>query len=121
MAVYNGIPQELREVVWFKLIGNIHQDYSTLYNELLDLRECVKDQDIYKKSEKLIDKDLHRTFTALDIFKPGNIFHEPLRNILTAFIVHRPDIGYVQGMSYLAGMLLMNLGEIKAFSLFISL
>ena len=70
---------------------------------------------------KLIDKDLHRTFTTLDLFKPGNMLHKPLRNILTAFIVHRPDIGYVQGMSYLAGMLLMNLDEIKAFSLFISL
>eukprot|EP00344_Euplotes_crassus_P007344 CAMPEP_0197001246 /NCGR_PEP_ID=MMETSP1380-20130617/5983_1 /TAXON_ID=5936 /ORGANISM="Euplotes crassus, Strain CT5" /LENGTH=277 /DNA_ID=CAMNT_0042418829 /DNA_START=60 /DNA_END=891 /DNA_ORIENTATION=- len=121
MAVYYGIPQELREVVWFRLIGNIHQDYTQLYHQLLDLRKSIKDKDIYRKSEKLIDKDLHRTFTTLDIFKPGNLLHEPLRNILTAFIVHRPDIGYVQGMSYLAGVLLMNLDEIKAFSLFITL
>mmetsp|Transcript_17023 Transcript_17023/g.19011 ORF Transcript_17023/g.19011 Transcript_17023/m.19011 type:complete len:305 (-) Transcript_17023:237-1151(-) len=120
-AVYDGIPQELREVVWFQLIGNIHQDYTPLYHQLLDLRESIKTKDIYRKNEKLIDKDLHRTFTTLDLFKPGNILHEPLRNVLTAFIVHRPDIGYVQGMSYLAGVLLMNLDEIHAFSLFLSL
>ena len=64
---------------------------------------------------------MHRTYSNLEIFKPGNLLHEPLKNILTAFIIHRPDIGYVQGMSYLAAVLLMNLEETQAFSLFISL
>jgi len=120
-AIFQGIPNDLRGVVWFQLIGNIHQDYTTLYTNLLDLRESIKDQDIYRKNEKLIEKDLHRTFTTLEIFKSGKLLNRPLRNILTAFIVHRPDIGYVQGMSYLAGVLLMNLDEVKAFSLFMSL
>jgi len=120
-AIFRGIPNDLRGVVWFQLIGNIHQDYTTLYTNLLDLRESIKDQDIYRKNEKLIEKDLHRTFTTLEIFKSGKLLNRPLRNILTAFIVHRPDIGYVQGMSYLAGVLLMNLDEVKAFSLFMSL
>jgi hypothetical protein len=120
-AIFQGIPDELRAVVWFQLIGNIHQDYTLLYEQLLDLRESIKDKDVYRKSEKLIEKDLHRTFTTLELFKPGNLLNKPLRNILTAFIVHRPDIGYVQGMSYLAGMLLMNLDEVDAFSLFMAL
>jgi hypothetical protein len=120
-AIFQGIPGELREVVWFQLIANIHQDYSPLYKQLLDLRESISEKDVYRKSEKLIEKDLHRTFASLGVFKHGNLLHKPLRNILTAFIVHRPDIGYVQGMSYLAGVLLMNLDEIKAFSLFMSL
>lgn len=64
---------------------------------------------------------MHRTYAKLDIFKPGNLLHTPLRNILTAFIVHRPDIGYIQGMSYLAAVFLMNLDEPHAFSLFLHL
>ena len=120
-AIYNGIPNELRGVLWYQLIGNIHQDYSLLYEQLLDLRDAISEKEIYRKSEKLIEKDLHRTFTSLELFKPGNLLHLPLRNILTAFIVHRPDIGYVQGMSYLAGVLLMNMDEVKAFELFMAL
>ena len=120
-AVFEGIPSELRDVVWWKLLGNIHQDYVKLYEHLLDMREFVKDRDSYKKSESLIEKDLHRTYAKLDIFKPGNLLHTPLRNILTAFTVHRPDVGYIQGMSYLAAVFLMNLEENQAFSLFLSL
>ena len=120
-AIFEGIPAELRDVVWWKLLGNIHQDYSKLFEQLLDMREYMKEKDTYKKSESLIEKDLHRTYAKLDIFKPGNLLHTPLRNILTAFIVHRPDIGYIQGMSYLAAVFLMNLEENQAFSLFLSL
>ena len=120
-AVSQGIPSELREIVWYKLIGNTHQDYSCLYDTLLQLREDVAEKPFYRKNKSLIEKDLHRTYASLDIFKPGNLLHEPLKNILTAFTVHRPDIGYVQGMSYLAAVLLMNLDEIQAFSLFLSL
>lgn len=120
-AIFEGIPTELREVVWFKLIGNIHQDYTKLYEILLQLREDVAEKPFYKKNKSIVDKDLHRTYSSLEIFKPGNLLHEPLKNILTAFIVHRPDVGYVQGMSYLAAVLLMNLDEIQAFSLFLEL
>lgn len=34
-------------------------------------------------------------------------FHESLLKILKAFAMYRPDIGYVQGMSYLAGLVLL--------------
>ena len=32
----------------------------------------------------------------------------PLRNILQAYSVFRPDLGYVQGMSYIAASLLLH-------------
>jgi hypothetical protein len=37
--------------------------------------------------------------------------HESLQRMLQAFAMYRPDIGYVQGMSYIAAMVLMYLQE----------
>jgi hypothetical protein len=58
----------------------------------------------------LIATDLPRTFPALQLFGPGETpsegpFHAHLREVLEAFVAYRPDIGYVQGLSYLAAML----------------
>ena len=33
--------------------------------------------------------------------------HRSIYKVLQAFAMFRPDIGYVQGMSYLAGVILM--------------
>ena len=45
--------------------------------------------------------------------------YQPLKNVLASFAVFRPDIGYVQGMSYIAGSLLMHIGdEFTAFKCF---
>lgn len=50
------------------------------------------------------------------------ILLQKIRRLLTAFVELRPDIGYVQGMSYLAGMILLNIpNEHDAFIAFISL
>lgn len=38
-----------------------------------------------------------------------------MRAVLDAYCFFRPDIGYVQGMSYLAGKLLLYMGEYDAF------
>jgi hypothetical protein len=38
--------------------------------------------------------------------------------MLEAFTMHRPDIGYVQGMSYLAAILLLYMDEHQAFVTF---
>lgn len=44
--------------------------------------------------------------------------YEQLRRILEAFAVHRPDVGYVQGMSYVAAVLLLYMDEHSAFITF---
>jgi len=36
-------------------------------------------------------------------------------DILDTFAYHRPDIGYVQGMTYITGMLLLHMDEYSAF------
>ena len=59
--------------------------------------------------------DIARTFPTLAIFDDGGPFYEPLHNLLGAYTCFRPDIGYVQGMSYLAAVLTLNLDEYDAF------
>lgn len=51
----------------------------------------------------------------------GGPYHDPLHNILGAYACYRPDVGYVQGMSFLAATLLLNMDEVKAFISFSNL
>ena len=75
-----------------------------------------------EESMVIIENDLPRTFTTLEFYNQNTedgINHiSQLRRILRAFTVMRPDIGYVQGMSYIAGFLLMENNEYQSFVLF---
>lgn len=48
-----------------------------------------------ENSISYIDFDIERTFPYLGIFKHNSPLSEDLREILRAFVVSRPDIGYV--------------------------
>eukprot|EP01087_Luapelamoeba_hula_P011202 TRINITY_DN3015_c0_g2_i4.p1 TRINITY_DN3015_c0_g2~~TRINITY_DN3015_c0_g2_i4.p1 ORF type:complete len:835 (-),score=195.61 TRINITY_DN3015_c0_g2_i4:29-2533(-) len=63
----------------------------------------------------LIPLDLPRTFPCLSFFQEDGPLREPLANILEAYVCYRPDIGYVQGMSYVAALMLLNMDEFTAF------
>ena len=69
----------------------------------------------------LIQLDIPRTFPELAFFAEGGPLHEPLRDVLEAYTCFRPDVGYVQGMSFLAAMLLLNMGPEEAFAGFANL
>lgn len=38
-----------------------------------------------------------------------------LKEILQAFVISRPDIGYIQGLSYIGGMLLLYMDKFQSF------
>ena len=61
-----------------------------------------------------IKVDLPRTFPQLAFFSSGPL-HQALRDVLEAYTFMRPDCGYVQGMSYLAAILLLFLDTYEAF------
>jgi hypothetical protein len=106
---------EIRGEVWCSIIGNQLRVSPVLYESLLvkfRLAEKNPDDDpAFKKNIKVVEVDLHRTFTDLAHFRAGGILHQPLKNILAAFSMFRTDLGYVQGMSYVAGSLLIHLGD----------
>uniref|UniRef100_A0A0G4G3X1 Rab-GAP TBC domain-containing protein n=1 Tax=Chromera velia CCMP2878 TaxID=1169474 RepID=A0A0G4G3X1_9ALVE len=49
------------------------------------------------------------------------VLHEHLRTVLEVWAVFRPDIGYVQGMAYIAAMLLLHMDEFSSFVCFANL
>ena len=71
-----------------------------------------------EKSINEIDLDIERTFQSFGIFNKNSPLYENLREILRIFVVTRPDIGYVQGLSYIAGILLTQMDKFQAFTCF---
>jgi hypothetical protein len=70
--------------------------------------DILGDGGAFKKNLKVIEEDLHRTFGELGHFRQGNPLYMPLKNVLLAYSMLRPDLGYVQGMSYVAGSILIH-------------
>ena len=74
-----------------------------------------------EKSINLIDLDIERTFPYMGVFKKESQLGEDLREILRIFVVARPDIGYVQGLSYIAATLLLQMDKYQAFVCFMNI
>ncbi|CAI2379821.1 unnamed protein product [Moneuplotes crassus] len=69
-------------------------------------------------SLKTINGDIPRTFSKEHVFK-SEVFSKTMNKVLTAYAMYRPDIGYVQGMSYILGIIcLLSSNEYEAFLLF---
>ena len=58
-----------------------------------------------------ITGDMHRTFSSLRLFDKGGPLRNQLRDIVSTFACYRPDVGYKQGMTHLAGMLCLFVEE----------
>jgi len=72
-----------------------------------------------EQSAGLIETDLGRTMAHLALFDGAGPYALELRDILEAYCFYRPDVGYVQGMSFAAAMLVMHcLDDFTAFSCF---
>ncbi|KAE8278889.1 TBC1 domain family member 14 [Larimichthys crocea] len=74
-----------------------------------------------ESSLELIKLDISRTFPHLCIFQQGGPYHDVLHSILGAYTCYRPDVGYVQGMSFIAAVLILNLDTADAFIAFANL
>ena len=68
-----------------------------------------------EKSINIIELDIERTFPYLGLFRGDSPMAQDLREILRVFVISRPDIGYIQGLSFIAGILLLNMDKFKAF------
>ena len=78
----------------------------------------------YESSSSELDiiRDINRTFPSHVYFQqrhgPGQ---RALYNVLKAYSVYDREVGYVQGMGFLAGLLLLYMGEVDAFWLLVAL
>lgn len=64
---------------------------------------------------RLIQVDLPRTFAQTKLFEPGQPLHLAVTEILESVSLLCPNVGYVQGMSYVASMLLLVMDQYEAF------
>ncbi|VDN97988.1 unnamed protein product [Rodentolepis nana] len=101
-----GIPSALREQVWTKLIDLAIDKYrlekgpyyyQSLVNRVNDgqVKACYKHQ---------ITLDVLRTFPNHIAFKrPEGFGIQKIQEVLQAFTLHNPTVGYCQGMNFIVG------------------
>ncbi|AMD21428.1 HER149Wp [Eremothecium sinecaudum] len=106
-AVSNGVPAPIRGIIW-KLISNATScEIKELYHELLN---------IPSEHEKAIKRDIMRT-NYIPSDKVDSLF-----NVLKAYSLFDPDVGYTQGMAFITAPLLLNVSdESEAMELLIKL
>lgn len=127
-----GIPESRRGEVWWACSGGaeLMAAAQQSYCDYLDLsRECSDNP----AAESII-KDLHRTVITKELADRNSINVQstdkrprsvavppvddailPLKNILMAYSMRNPEVGYCQSMNFICAMLLLYLDEEQAF------
>ena len=124
---WRGLPPPVRGRVWRLALDNTLNLTPQLYNILvMRAREQLSSSSSgpalgQEETLELIRLDVSRTFPQLCIFQEGGPYYQLLHNVLSAYVCYRPDIGYVQGMSFIAAILILNLDEADAFIMFANL
>lgn len=98
IQVQRGIPSALRGTIWPLLAKKKEDGLQDDYIQLL------RQESVY---EKAITRDLHRTFPHHPYFQ-SSIGQESLFNVVKAYSLYDPEVGYCQGLSFVAGPLLLN-------------
>ncbi|XP_052007969.1 TBC1 domain family member 14 isoform X1 [Xyrauchen texanus] len=137
---WQGLPPSVRGKVWSLAIGNELNITDELYNICLarakekwntflappastetECEDTGLSHADREASLELIKLDISRTFPNLCIFQQGGPYHDVLHSILGAYTCYRPDVGYVQGMSFIAAVLILNMDTADAFIAFANL
>eukprot|EP00698_Gefionella_okellyi_P003241 TRINITY_DN13027_c0_g1_i1.p1 TRINITY_DN13027_c0_g1~~TRINITY_DN13027_c0_g1_i1.p1 ORF type:complete len:429 (-),score=90.85 TRINITY_DN13027_c0_g1_i1:458-1744(-) len=109
--VRDGVPTEQRPHVWQITAGTRTRLAANrgLYRRLLDQHAGEKTEHVIQ-----IDKDTHRTFPGHRLFETIHMT-ATLRRVLVAFSWHNKQIGYCQGLNFIAGLLLLFVQEEECF------
>ncbi|KAF5269938.1 hypothetical protein FQR65_LT05737 [Abscondita terminalis] len=129
---WQGLPSSVRGKVWRLAIGNELNLTQQLYeiclqraqNRLNNSDPSSYESNVDSNQESSMDViqlDISRTFPNLCIFQEGGPFSDVLHSLLAAYVCYRPDVGYVQGMSFIAAILILNMDELDAFTCFANL
>ncbi|XP_041452882.1 USP6 N-terminal-like protein isoform X3 [Lytechinus variegatus] len=110
--IYKGIPDKMRGTVWAMLL-----DLNKIKDEQPNVYEKMKARSrLYSPDIRQIDLDVNRTFRNHIMFRDRyGIKQQALFHILAAYSMYNTEVGYCQGMSQIAALLLMYLNEEEAF------
>jgi TBC1 domain family member 10 len=109
--VHKGVPDALRGVVWPVLSGGdvLARRHPSRYRRLLLV--APREDDV-----AVMNRDLNRTFPRHIQFRDvGGEGQLSLLRVLRAYAVYDKDVGYCQGMAFLAALLLTYMPEESAF------
>ncbi|UYV68792.1 RN-tre [Cordylochernes scorpioides] len=110
--VYKGIPNALRGEFWARLlnVANIKREQEGKYWEM---RERAR---LWSPDIRQIDLDVNRTYRNHIMFRERyNVKQQSLFNVLAAYSIYNTEVGYCQGMSQIAALLLMFMNEEDSF------
>ncbi|CAC5381861.1 TBC1 domain family member 4,TBC1 domain family member 1 [Mytilus coruscus] len=114
-CVRKGVPKQLRGEIWYLMVDQ-HKLHYPSKNDMFPSREyqdLLKDLTEYQHNILI---DLGRTFPEHKYFStqlgPGQL---ALYNLLKAYSLLDREVGYCQGLSFIAGILLMHMDETSAF------
>ncbi|KAH7082935.1 rab-GTPase-TBC domain-containing protein [Paraphoma chrysanthemicola] len=111
--IRSGIPAPLRGVVWQSASGSRQKLIEDQYESL-----CGESSPY----ENIINKDLGRSFPGVEMFKdPEGEGQKMLGRVLKCFSLYDHKIGYCQGLGFLVGPLLMQMGDKEAFCVLVRL
>ena len=112
-AIQAGIPPALRGMMWQLMSSSKNEEMEIIYAYYLKQTST---------HEKAIRRDLNRTFPEQNYFQDGKgIGQENLYNVIKAYSLYDPEVGYCQGMQFVVGPLLLNMPDEEAFSTFVRL
>ncbi|KAG6606445.1 TBC1 domain family member 14 [Phytophthora cinnamomi] len=114
---FAGIPKELRGQDAATIQASVSAKTSTATE--VSIAEMLVAHG--ERSIKLVNVDMPRTFGHHPLFQPGAEGTERTTEVLEAYICYRPDLGYVQGMSYLAATLCFHMDNFTAFKALVAL
>ncbi|KAJ6251973.1 rab-gtpase-tbc domain-containing protein-related [Anaeramoeba flamelloides] len=115
--IYAGIPDRYRGIAWRLITGSdLLQKAKEGEVEYGDLHISNENPE----SESVIVKDINRTFPDHENYKSGDE-QKRLYRVLKAWSIYDQEVGYCQGMAFIAGLLLFYMEEQEAFWTFVVL
>jgi hypothetical protein len=111
--IMSGVPNRYRGRFWLKCIGNqlsITPDYFD-----------INLSKYYEKYEDTKESKYKLPFPYLGIFKENTPLTSDLCEVINGFVISRPDIKYNENISYLVGMLIINMDKYQAYVSFMNL
>lgn len=112
---HGGIPDRLRGVVWRAMSQSSATHLESIYDKLV-----LEHSPSLSPYERVIQRDLSRTFPQVDMFKTdGGEGQQAMGRLLRAYSVYDAHVGYCQGLAFLVGPLLMTVSSSHQVTFFI--
>lgn len=105
-AIASGFPRQLRGLIWQLIAASKNAPLEEMYENILQESS---------PHEKAIKRDLARTSFIADA-NPDSLFR-----MIKAYSLYDPEVGYTQGMAFIAVPILLNMTESEAFCLLVCL